>query len=144
MKPRRLRIVAWLPAAVIVALLYIANLPFYAGSSVGRRLSWRMEHGRLRVDFRPAGWATENFFIAINSEGLKFKPEWRVYSAGHWLVIVPLWLPLGVCVLGSAWHFVATHRRSSTSTCPNCGYDLTGLVAKGQGAKCPECGKGGQ
>jgi hypothetical protein len=137
-----MRFAAWILtcAATLVALLYIASVPFYAGSSIGSRLNWRMEHGRLRIDFRPAGWITQYFFIAINSEGLKFAPEWRFYSAGHWLVVVPLWIPLGPCVLGSAGLFVATRRRSAAGGCTHCGYDLNGLAAAKPGTKCPECG----
>lgn len=134
-----MRVGTWLLAAasVLLMLLYVANVPFYSGSSVGSRLNWRMEHGRLRVQCRQVNYP-ESFYIAINSEGLKFVPEWRVQAWGNWDVNVPLWIPLGVCILGSAGLFVVTRKRQPPGVCGQCGYDTTGLVA---GAKCPECGE---
>ena len=95
------RIVAWLLAtvSVLLLLLWAANLPFYSGSSVGSPLAWRMEHGRIKVACSPWG-LNESFYIAANSEGLRFAPKWRVYSYNDWMVNIPLWMPVSVCAAG--------------------------------------------
>lgn len=137
------RVGAWVLAAASALLcgLYVLSVPLYSGSSVGSRMSWRMEHGRLKVECRPAGRNPESFYIAGNSEGLRFAPDWHVYSAGDWFFNVPLWVPLGACVLGSAGLFFAMRKRRRPGVCARCGYDLSGLAA---GARCPECGEGSQ
>lgn len=142
MSRRAGRISAWIlaGASVLIALVYAANVPFYSGSSVGPRLSWRMEHGRLRVVCRPSPRNSESFYVAVNNEGLKFAPDWHVYSAGDWFFNVPLWLPLGMTALGSAGLFFAMRERRKPGVCGKCGYDLRGLPA---GTMCPECGKQG-
>lgn len=142
MRHRFARVSAWLLAAasVLLVLLFLANLPFYSGSSVGSRLNWRMEHGRLRVECEPPGRNPESFYIAGNSEGLKFAPDWHVYSAGDWFFNIPLWVPLAACILGSAALFIVTRKQPKPGVCGSCGYDLRGL---GAGARCPECGEGG-
>ena len=73
------RISAWLlaVASVLLVVLYVANMPFYSGSSVGSHFAWRLEHGRMRVECKPA-IHPESFYIDINSEGLKFAPDWHV------------------------------------------------------------------
>lgn len=138
------RIFAWMLAAVsvLLAALYVLSVPFYSGSSVGSRLCWRMEHGRLKVECRPRGRNPESFYIAINSEGLRFAPDWHVYSAGNWFFNVPLWVPLGASVVGSAGLFFVTRRRRKAGVCGKCGYDLRGLPGGAAGARCPECGEG--
>lgn len=140
MRRRSLRIAAWLAALATqsIAILYIANIPFYAGSTIGSRLSWRMEHGRFRLECKPPPRNPESFYIANNSEGLRFAPDWHIYSAGDWFFKVPLWVPLGASVLATVVLFAMTRRRCRPGACGNCGYDLTGLAA---GTKCPECGE---
>ena len=129
----------WLLAVVSVLLcvLYFLNMPFYSGSTLTTWCAWRMEHGRMKVEVRASGVANENFYIAINSEGLRFKPELRVSRWDDWMVNVPLWMPVLASTGGSAWLFRAS-RRERTG-CRKCGYDLKGLP---EGAKCPECGEG--
>ena len=134
------RIAAWLlaVASVLLAVLYFLNMPFYSGSSVGSHFAWRMEHGRMRVGCKPA-IHQESFYIDINSEGLKFAPEWQVWSWNDWMLNVPLWVPLGASVVGSAVLFFTTRKGRKPGVCGKCGYDLKGL---GEGARCPECGEG--
>lgn len=142
MRPRSMRIAAWLlaVAAMFIAAVYLANLPFYAGSTMGPRLGWRMEHGRLTVDCKPAPRNPEHFYIAPNSEGLRFAPDWHVYGPRDWFFRVPLWLPLAINALASAWLFLLSRKRCKPGACANCGYDLTGLAAADRGTTCPECG----
>ncbi|MHC4956593.1 MAG: hypothetical protein ACYTGZ_22365, partial [Planctomycetota bacterium] len=86
-------------ATGLLLLLYIANLPFYSGAHVGDDYSWRMEHGRLSINRNaqrsprsdsPRS-ARESFYIALNSEGLRWSWEWRSYSEAHWKIAIPLW-----------------------------------------------------
>lgn len=140
MTRRSKRRLAWLLAAasVLIVALYVANIPFYAGSTAGSRLTWRMEHGRFKFECKPPPRNLESFYIAANSEGLKFAPDWHIYSAGDWFFNLPLWVPLAATTFGSALLFWSTRTRRRPGLCPNCGYDLTGLAA---GTKCPECGE---
>jgi len=138
--PRIKRICAWLLAAtsVLLAVLYFLNVPFYSGSSLGSHFAWRMEHGRMGVRVAPFS-LHEQFYIAPNSEGLKFLPESHWWAWNDWNFHLPLWMPLGASVLGSAGLFYVTRRGRRAGVCGKCGYDLRGLAA---GAKCPECGEG--
>jgi len=91
-----------LTASVLVFLLYAANVPFYAGSSLGDTHSWRMEHGRLTVR-QAAATAPKSFWMDLNSEGLRFGWEWQRSATGagrdDWTLTLPLWIPLGLCLL---------------------------------------------
>jgi hypothetical protein len=99
--------------AIVLVLLYAANMPFYSGSSVGPHWSWRMEHGRIKIE-RGASVAHESFYVAINSEGLRFRPEWRFDDLGNWYVNIPLWLPLGLVVLVTAGAWIVRRRSAQT------------------------------
>ena len=51
---------------------------------------------------------------------------------------VPLWIPIVLCGVYSAWSLVnlwKTTRRRRANACVQCGYDLTGTPQR-----CPECG----
>ena len=84
---------AALVTTVVVFLVYVANVPFYAGSSLGPRHSWRMEHGRLTVE-RSEVVAQKDLWIDLNSEGLRFGFLIERSIPGQWSVTVPLWAPL--------------------------------------------------
>ncbi len=88
-----------LSLTLALAALQFASLPFYAGSTVGSRLGWRLEHGRLTVRCAPA-LNPEDFYIAFNSEGLKWAWDARISSVGDWMVCVPLWTPLVLSLVG--------------------------------------------
>lgn len=128
------RVARWLgtAAALAVLVLYVANLPFYAGGGLGPRMGWRMEHGRVLVQ-REAAPRRRSFWIDGNTEGLRFAPEWGVSSPGVWRVNIPLWVPLAGALAIAAWGWRG--RRKRPGTCERCGYELGGL------SRCPECGE---
>jgi hypothetical protein len=92
-----------------------------------------MEHGRLKIKVSSVSH-TENFYIAPNSEGLRFSPEWHFYGWGDWDINVPLWAPLLLCLV---WAADAWRGERMPGAC-RCGYQLEGLAAQG---RCPECGR---
>lgn len=130
---RRSPLLRWagLILTLLILAVYAANLPFYSGSSLGPNWRWRMEHGRFLVA-RSSVESRESFYIAPNSEGLRFRPDWR-FTAGDWRVNIPLWIPF-LLVAGAT---AAAWRPRRRAGCPRCGYDMTGLPAA---AVCPECG----
>ena len=87
-------------AAILLGILLLLNLPFYAGAGLGEGLSWRMEHGRLGITKGP-GHERDDFWLALNSEGLKWKPEFRGDSDA-WEVQLPIWIPFATAVLWAA------------------------------------------
>lgn len=123
--------------AGVIMLVYAANMPFYSGSRIGAVGAWRLEHGRLTV-YRLPFASTESFYIAINNEGLRFLPDWRLAAWRDWSVAVPLWLPFVATLALAAreWRLPA-RRRPRPGACAACGYSLAGLEAP---AACPECG----
>ena len=85
-----------LVGAILILLLWILNLPFYSGAG-GPHWRWRMEHGRLRIEHRAEAIQHETFYVALNTEGLKFDPEWD-FRGNDWMTDLPLWIPLALCV----------------------------------------------
>ena len=51
-------------------------------------------------------------------------------------LVVPLWIPLSLVVIPTAFLFWCDRRRVSARCCQACGYDLTGNTS----GVCPECG----
>lgn len=80
-----------LALAALLLLLYPVNSVFYSGWG-GGGASCRLEHGRLRIT-RSDREVRETFYIAGNTEPLRFAPEWRRRGPGDWEVQIPLWLP---------------------------------------------------
>ncbi len=136
MRTRR-RWLAWsgLACTLLFALLWALNVPFYAGSRIGSIGAWRLEHGRFTLSRVPFP-STEAFYIAPNSEGPRFLPDWRFFARSDGSASVPLWIPLAIvaAIMGREWR---RPRRTLRGKCPACGYSLRGLAA---GAPCPECG----
>lgn len=130
------RSVATLAVAAIL-LLYLACLPFYSGSALPLGLSWRLETGRLNLKRSPVG-STETFYVAVNSESMRFKPEFRVWSPSDWSLTIPLWMPLLLALAAAAWAWRPTTSGPRVPKCGTCGYPREGL---GAGAMCPECGR---
>jgi hypothetical protein len=103
----------WFAAAVValVAALYVASLPLYAGQSFEGGLSWRMEHGRVTIERRPEGRA-KPFWADLNSEGLRWSADWRRGGPADWALTIPLWIPFA---LSAAWCALSWRRRSRVS-----------------------------
>lgn len=142
--------------ALVLLLLMVLSLPYYAGSTIHAslgagdamatgawRLSWRLEHARLtitcRPDFVPGVQLHEPFWIAHNSEGLRWMPAGRFARAGDWHVTVPLWMVFVLCAGASvfAWRSWRRAMRRDATHCHACGYSRSGLP---DGGFCPECG----
>lgn len=87
--------------AILIGLLWIMNLPFYSGAG-GPHLRWRMEHGRFRIEHRSEPIHPETFYIALNSEGLRFGPE-ADFDGDDWMINLPLWIPFLACVGLALW-----------------------------------------
>lgn len=88
----------------VVLIAQVLSLPFYAGSSLGPRTAWRLEHGRLTLTHGPHA-ASEGVYVAFNTEGLRWRPEASIVSASQWRLTLPLWmiiLPLVGCVLATS------------------------------------------
>jgi len=98
-------------AAALVAVVYLANLPFYAGQTFESGLQWRMEHGRLTISRNAAlRGRPQSFWIDLNSEGLRWSAQWHRYRPAHWVLTIPLWIPLGLCLV---WCAVSWRRRAT-------------------------------
>jgi hypothetical protein len=98
----------WLAAssAAFVFVLYLANLPLYAGQSFEGGFSWRMEHGRITVSQDPRTHA-KPFWVDWNTESLRWSAQWRRLSPEGWVLTLPLWIPLAACL---AWCGVSWRR----------------------------------
>ncbi|MCX5691636.1 MAG: hypothetical protein NTV94_17900 [Planctomycetota bacterium] len=86
--------------ASLLILLNILCLPLYSGASISPRFHWRLEHGRLTLRATPP-FNTETFYIALNSEGLRFIPEAQFNTPSDWSLTVPLWIPALACITGA-------------------------------------------
>lgn len=89
-----------LTLAASLILLNILCLPLYSGASISPRFHWRLEHGRLTLRATPP-FNTETFYIALNSEGLRFAPEAQFNTLGDWTLTIPLWIPALACITGA-------------------------------------------
>ncbi|MHC4939714.1 MAG: hypothetical protein ACYTHK_12145 [Planctomycetota bacterium] len=82
-----------LGCTLALLLLYPLNLLVYAGQSIPPDYRWRFEHGRLTIRHGD-NVGTESFYLAPNSEPLRFAPRWRSCDPANWEVAIPLWMPL--------------------------------------------------
>ena len=49
------------------------------------------------------GYRSHLFYIDLNNEGLRFRPDWNFQSERDWMINIPLWAPLIVCMGLAAW-----------------------------------------
>lgn len=91
---------------LLLGILLLLNLPLYAGCSVTPFASWRMEHGRLGLSFHPELTQETTFYIAPNSEGLRWVPELAGHGGGF-----ELQLPLWILVAAAGACTIVLHRR---------------------------------
>ena len=82
-----------------------------------------------------SGWR----FRTSRDPGAPLVRSWRLRVtrpiSGVWSVVVPLWMPLFVAAIATAFLW-RRDRRPPPGHCQNCGYDLTGNIT----GLCPECG----
>lgn len=107
---RILSLTSWI-ATGMVGLLWLHNLPFYAGAA-WNGFAWRMEHGRLLLT--ASDWMREqSFWINANLEGLRWSLEGHSVALDDWLLQLPLWLP---CALLLALSLRLRRRRGRPQT----------------------------
>ena len=91
---------------VVLLLALLLNVGLYAGSRLGDEASWRLEHGRLGIQW--GTWAKhDDFWVAGNTEPMRWEPEWSA-SEGHGGMWLPLWIPAAVAAV---WFTVASRKR---------------------------------
>lgn len=78
--------------ALGIAGVYGFNLLFYAGSDIGY-FRWKLEQGRFSLEMA-SNLVGEEFYIAGNSEHLRWDVDSKWRNASHWLIVLPLWIPL--------------------------------------------------
>ncbi len=69
--------------------------------------------------------------------GFKWPRTWQHPMIDHRERYIPLWLPLVVLAIPTAFLWHRDRRRIPPGHCRQCGYDLTG----NESGKCPECGE---
>jgi hypothetical protein len=121
-------------ATALLLLLYYLSVPFYSGSSLGPHGSWRFEHGRIKLQYSPSTFH-ESFYIANNSEGLRFAPQLRASALNDWFINLPLWVPFALTTTAAVLLWRSRYPRGH---CHRCGYDRKGLPGA---TPCPECGR---
>lgn len=94
----------WLSTGLSAALLALLalNVPFYAGGTPVEGFSWRLEHGCLSL-WRSDTKRPKSFWVAGNTEGLRWTPRVRLHGTDNWRVILPLWMPLAAALAWCAW-----------------------------------------
>ena len=94
--PRRL------VALAVFAIVAMSAFGFAAANTMPANT--RAGDGSFTLNWgRPS---TESFYIAINSEPLRWKPEFAHDSPGKWQIVVPLWV-VGAVALVAAGTFCA-------------------------------------
>ena len=140
-RPPTRRILKWtgLTATLLIVGLWAFSL-WWAGSFIGERFALICRGGCLNI-FRsqgrigpiPHGWHIRPL-AGRNSFGLELPTMiegWQAYA-----IILPLWLPLLVFAIPTAWLFYRDRKRIPPSHCQKCGYNLTWNTS----GRCPECG----
>lgn len=77
--------------------------------------------------------STHKFGFRLPLTHTRYWNNGRFYS---WAVQIPLWIPLLLTILPTAWIWYSDRRRVQPGHCPRCRYDLTGNTS----GICSECG----
>ncbi|MFT3686641.1 MAG: hypothetical protein QM783_17270 [Phycisphaerales bacterium] len=93
------------------------------------RLYWVVGGSNRRNNVEPVPQPTRLWLLRRDRTG------YRATDVCFWPVPLLLWTPAALLLRSS----ILARRRANTGACPKCGYSLAGL---GEGAACPECGKG--
>ncbi len=113
---------------------------------------WTWPHDRFGITLFNQGWFGCHYFDGFSqyTGGFSFgttpvrelrwgftQREYAISSGGTmWYAFAPLWLPLLISCVFTAWAWRVDRRLSRIGMCQKCGYDLTGL----SDSACPECG----
>ncbi|MFT7463515.1 MAG: hypothetical protein ACI9EF_001859 [Pseudohongiellaceae bacterium] len=83
-----------------IVCVLLLNTVVYAGASLGN-FRWRLEHGRLLLQVaQNIGLSPEAFFVAPNSEPLRFTINGDWSGMSSWWIALPLWVPF---VFAAGW-----------------------------------------
>ena len=101
-----------------------------AGRRAPRRAGWTVRTHAFYFRWWPAFRVILPMTYTTNISGKTTTQRWTQR------VTVPLWIPLVLIAIPTAFLWWRESRRPKPGHCP-CGYDLTGNVS----GKCPECGR---
>ncbi len=134
MKPRRGR--AWLRWTLLGLTLAALGLH---GVSLMRTVGVGGSRGALAVSGQSiqvfAGSMEPSWIWEPATPVLAWWPR-VLWTDPDWLLVVPLWIPTGLCGVAAGASWWRWWRRKQASACVRCGYDLRGLPS----GVCPECG----
>jgi hypothetical protein len=151
--PRYRSVMKWIGVALCALTLVGWKLTAETGVGIEcwtTRTEWEVSiHGGvLELSRRYAhywdtlsGWGY-TWDITSSAPSRRYVPSLTRFSKGsrtdYWLY-VPLYIPLALIAVPSAWLFYRDQRascRARAGCCVGCGYDLSGVSTK-----CPECGR---
>ena len=145
---RRGRVRAWCKwagagACALLVALYVCSFfrsLDWAFLHLPRRTAVLVGGGTLIAEHRESA-GLPGFIDGYTEELLirvwRWWPSFHRNSASAFAIVVPLWIPLCIAALPTAYLFYADALRRAPGLCPACRYDRSGLP---DGAGCPECG----
>jgi len=143
---RTRRILKWTGAALsLLIFVVLVTSPWYEVSArLPGKSTYCLSNGSVMVIYSDAGREfTRSPGVRIHAFehlGLRSPSIWR---APHYpgqgattFTFLPLWLPLLLTAIPTAWLWHRDRRRIRHGCCPSCEYDLTSNTS----GICPECG----
>ncbi len=161
---RARRILKWtgIGLSLLILAIWVASLRWYFNWNARRQIFilggiCRLEfHARSQAEFDsrtrswpksvpkpkavtiaavpPASSATHQFGFRLPLAHTRYWKNGAFYS---WAVQIPLWIPLLLSAIPTAWMWHHDRRRILPGHCSRCGYDLTGNTS----GTCSECGE---